>query len=389
MKPLLVSALLAALLLAQAAGCSAQPAGSQATPSPTPSPESVQSQDAVSVELSDDGVTVNGSAVEDGGPVEVGQDLRGADTSSASAQTAVVITQPGTYLLSGTLTNGQVAVDLGQNAADDPNATVTLILDGVDITCTSAPALIFQHAYDCADTQAEVTSPQVDTSAAGARVLLADGSENTLTSTSSGAAGALVSAVSLALSGQEMGDGLLTITSSSAGISGAVHLTLDSGRLVVQAQKAGLEATEEALSAITVNGGKLFVNAGQDGSSDGVASRGYVVVNGGEVVSLSAGEGLSAHSGIQIQGGSVLAMGSRVGPVDAGSEQPVLDWTFSAQQDAGVKLEINSESGETLLSYTTERPCTAFLFSSPQLTDPISCTVSVDGVPTEPSTAPT
>lgn len=383
MKPLLVSALLAALLLAQAAGCSGASAGSQAT-SPFPSSQSTQSPDPVSVQLSDDGVTVNGSAAEDGGPVAVGQTLRGADSGGSGSQTAVVITRPGTYRLSGTLTDGQVAVDLGPDAADDPTAVVTLILDGANITCSSAPALLFQHAYECADTEAAVTSPQVDTSAAGARILLADGSENSLTSTSAEAAGALVSAVSLTLSGQGSGDGLLTVSSSSAGIAGAVHLTLESGRLIVQAQNAGLEAAEEALSAITVNGGKLFVNAGQDGRSGGVVSGGYVVVNGGEVVALSADEGLSAHSGVQIHAGSVLALGNRVSPVDEGSEQPVLDWSFSAQQDAGIKLEITNESGETLLSYITERPCTAFLFSSPQLADPAACTVSADGVAVEP-----
>lgn len=377
MKALLVSALLAALLLAQAAGCSGQPAGSQATPSPTPSPQSVQSQDAVSVELSDDGVTVNGSAVENGGPVEAGQALRGSNASHTGAQTAVVITRSGTYRLSGTLTDGQVAVDLGTDAASDPDAVVTLILDGVDITCSSAPALVVENVYECADLTADITSPQVDTATAGISLVLADGSENTLTSTAADTSAALDSAMSLNVSGQEEGDGLLTVTSASAGIQSAAHLTLDSGRIIVQAQSAGLQANEEALSVITVNGGKLFVNAGQDGAGSAVASLGYVVVNGGELVALSA------SSGVQINGGSVLAMGSTVTPVDEGSAQAVLDRTFTEPQSAGVLLTIQDSQGEELLSYTLERDCTAFLFSSPQLTDAGSCTVTVGTVSAE------
>ena len=45
--------------------------------------------------------------------------------------------------------NGQIAVDLGEDAEEDPAAVVTLILNGVDITCTVAPAVIFYSVYEC------------------------------------------------------------------------------------------------------------------------------------------------------------------------------------------------------------------------------------------------
>lgn len=384
MKASLLSALLAALLLAQAAGCSDQSAG--ASPSPTPTPE--DSGASVSVVLSDSGVTVDGSAAANdaSSPVLVDQPLYGAAGDGDAS--AVVITQPGTYVLSGTLSDGQVAVDLGESAADDPDAVVTLILDGVDITCSSAPALVFQNVYECADITSGTAASQTDTSAAGAQLVLADGSDNTLTSTAPDAEGALTTAMSLALSGQEAGDGLLTVVSASTGISASVHLTVDSGRLVVQAQSTGLQAKSEALSVITVNGGKLFVNAGQNGSSDGVASQGSVVINGGELVSLADGAGLSAAGSVQIQGGSVLALGSRVNPADDSSGQAVLEWTFSDRQDAGAVLSIADPDGTELLSYTTERPCSALLFSSPQLTDAGSCTVSVNDVAQERASDP-
>ena len=212
---------------------------------------------------------------------------------------------------------------------------MTLILDGVDITCSSAPALVVENVYECADLTADITSPQVDTATAGISLVLADGSENTLTSTAADTSAALDSAMSLNVSGQEEGDGLLTVTSASAGIQSAAHLTLDSGRIIVRAQSAGLQANEAALSVITVNGG------------------------------------------------SVLAMGSTVTPVDEGSAQAVLDRTFTEPQSAGVLLTIQDSQGEELLSYTLERDCTAFLFSSPQLTDAGSCTVTVGTVSAE------
>ena len=69
--------------------------------------------------------------------------------AEAEGHTVVTITRPGTYRLSGSLSAGQVAVDLGKEARDDPGAVVTLILDNVDVTCSVAPALIFYNVYEC------------------------------------------------------------------------------------------------------------------------------------------------------------------------------------------------------------------------------------------------
>ena len=117
--------------------------------------------DATKIQLSDSKITVDGAAIstdsdqavyaahdivyyEDGKDFTYGEGTE-ADAHSqeeAQAHTVVHITQPGTYSLSGTLSAGQIAVDLGEDAAEDSGAVVTLILDGVDITCTVAPAVI-------------------------------------------------------------------------------------------------------------------------------------------------------------------------------------------------------------------------------------------------------
>ena len=62
------------------------------------------------------------------------------DPAEADEHTVVHITKPGTYVLTGSLDPGQIAVDLGEDAKDDPDAVVTLVLDNVDVTCTVAPA---------------------------------------------------------------------------------------------------------------------------------------------------------------------------------------------------------------------------------------------------------
>ena len=58
---------------------------------------------------------------------------------------------------------------------------MTLILNGVDITCTVAPAVIFYNVYECGSTDEDTASETVDTSAAGANVLIADGTINNVT----------------------------------------------------------------------------------------------------------------------------------------------------------------------------------------------------------------
>ena len=67
------------------------------------------------------------------------------EQSEADAHTVVHIAKPGTYVLSGKISLGQVAIDLGEDAETDPNAVVTIILNNVDITCKVAPAIIFYN----------------------------------------------------------------------------------------------------------------------------------------------------------------------------------------------------------------------------------------------------
>ena len=131
-----IASLLLGLAMAAAAlsGCGAQGRETAAQEFP----------DAVSIVLSDDGIIVDGKAVstDESAAVHTAHDIvcyeSGRDftygegteadehtAEEAEAHTVVHITQPGTYALSGTLSAGQIAVDLGEDAEDDPAAVVT------------------------------------------------------------------------------------------------------------------------------------------------------------------------------------------------------------------------------------------------------------------------
>ena len=111
------------------------------------------SADATKIDLSDKGITVSGAKIsnEETAAVYVANDivfyLEGQDFTygegtkddehsqeEADKHTVVHITKPGQYVLSGKLSAGQIAVDLGEDAEDDPNAVVTLVLNNVEIT---------------------------------------------------------------------------------------------------------------------------------------------------------------------------------------------------------------------------------------------------------------
>lgn len=149
--------------------------------------------------LSQDQVTLDGQVLSEGedGAVTLSHDIvyyqegQGSDYGEGTAQEehsageadahlVVTIREAGTYRVSGELTQGQLAVDLGEDAQDDPSAVVTVILDGVDVTCTVAPAFMVYNVYECGSTDVETASPTVDTAAAGINVVLADADGNGL-----------------------------------------------------------------------------------------------------------------------------------------------------------------------------------------------------------------
>ena len=156
-----------------------------------------EKEDAVGIVLSDKGVTVDGGAkdavfvshdivyyqdldtYEGGNPYGEGTASERHSAQEADAHTVVNITAPGTYRVSGTLSAGQLRIDLGERARYDPQAVVNLILDNVDITCTVAPAILFQNVYECDGFRSvRNATPDVDTTDAGANLILAMGSVN-------------------------------------------------------------------------------------------------------------------------------------------------------------------------------------------------------------------
>ena len=289
------------------------------------------------IHFSDNGITFNGKAVTDKGDIYAKNDIvfyeegkgetygEGSDSDAhskadADGHTVLHITRPGTYTLKGSLSKGQVAIDLGEDAKKDESAVVTLILDGVNINCDVAPAVIFYNVYECGDK--ENPTKDVDTASAGANVILADGSENIINGSyvariydpdtvengdTSNAKkrhkydGAFYSKMSMNIDG----NGSLIINADNEGLDSEMHLTINGGDIEINSGNDGINTNEDNVSVTTLNGGKLKIKVtGKTGEGDGIDSNGWLVINSGSLIaeacSSSMDSGIDTDKGIFI-----------------------------------------------------------------------------------------
>lgn len=325
--------------------------------------------DAKSIKLSEDKIEVDDSAsvvlggeivyyhdrdeYESGNPYGEGTEKDKHTEEEAAEHELVTITKPGKYIISGKM-KGQLAVDLGENAKDDPKAKVTLIFNGADITCEIAPAVIFYNVYECG---------KEDTSEAGANVVITDGSVNYINGANvakiykdDGEAkklhkydGAFYSRMSMIIDGGEEDTGVLNIEAENEGLNSEMHLTINGGNINISAQDDGINANEDGVSVITVNGGGIIVSGGLGAEGDGIDSNGKIVINGGKLWAFGNGRtgdgGIDADMGITVNGGSVAAFGSRNDSVTALGDVACVQLSFASVRSGGSYVEFVDENG--------------------------------------------
>ncbi|MBQ7035051.1 MAG: carbohydrate-binding domain-containing protein, partial [Clostridia bacterium] len=269
----------------------------------------------------------------------------------------------------------------------DPTQKVTLILNGVDIECTVASGIVFAETYECDNQweEAQAHSHTVDTAEAGANIILADASTNTVsgtnifrllkakykddTSTDAYPAqkkllkvdGGLYSYRSLNIGGGEKGDGVLKIESGFEGMGSELHLTVNGGNVNIFSQDDGINVNEDGVSVLTVNGGTLHIAAGLGDEGDGIDSNGYLVINGGTVISSAnpaADSGMDSDCGSYVNGGTVVALGSAMDwakAEDAKADQAVMNLRFGAAQSADEAIIITDQKDQIVFAYDPEK----------------------------------
>lgn len=256
------------------------------------------------------------------------------------------------------------------------------------------------NVYECGSTDEETAAPTVDTAAAGINVVLADGSENTFTSShvariyEEGTTdklhkydGAFYSKMSMNIGGESEGTGVLNIDGDNEGLDSELHLTINGGVINIRAQNDGINTNEDGVSVTTINGGTLQINAGLGAEGDGIDSNGHLVINGGNVYSTanerSGDGGLDADGDILLNGGYVVALGTRNDAVSEDSQQEFMELSFASTLPAGSEIVLADADGNGLLTFTTEKAAQSLTFSSADLKQNVDYTLTVDGVTQE------
>lgn len=197
----------------------------------------------------------------------------------------ITVTAEGTYLFTGTLTDGQIVV----NVKDTEK--VQIVLDNASITSSDSAAIYVK----CAD-----------------KVFLTTAKDSTNTvssSTTTNIDAAIFSKEDLTLNGQ----GTLTVTCDNGhGVVSKDDLKVTSGTYKITAAKKGLDGKD----SVRIADGTISITAGTDGiHSDNAdeTDKGFVYIKGGTISITAGDDGVHATSTLTIKGGKITVKKSYEG----------------------------------------------------------------------------
>ena len=211
--------------------------------------------------------------------LEQNPDVSDAKSLTVSEGQTVNITEEGTYVISGTASNCTIKVEV------DKESKVQLVLNGVNITNESSPAIYVVSADKCF-----ITS-QGENSLSVTGTFDSDGDTNT--------DAVIFSKDDLVFNGT----GTLTIDSSNNGISGKDDIKFTGGTYNITSVNDSIEAKD----SISVYNGTFTINSSKDGfhseDSDDDTKGTLYIADGTFNVTVKS-DGLQATTAVQIDGGT-------------------------------------------------------------------------------------
>lgn len=276
------------LLMLGAAGCSAGKAEDSAEEtSDITEDELFTERDMAGTYDADEAIVItlaDGSSSCDGKGVSIDGDV-------------ITIESEGTYLLSGSLPEGQIIVDT------DSSSKVQLVLSGADISCTDSAAIYVINADKVFLTLDEGTENSVSTTGEFAETeegidaavyskddLVLNGSAALAVTCAYGHG--IVSKDDLKLTG-----GSYTITAAGQGLSGNDSVRIKDGTYQITVGGKGIKSD----TAIYLVGGDITIDA----ADDAVHSNGICTISEGSYCLASGDDGVHADGALQIDGGRI------------------------------------------------------------------------------------
>jgi len=257
------------------------------------------------------------------------------------------ITQKGIYILSGNL-DGQIRINT--------NETVILVLYEAVINSPYSTAILFENAYEFDNSVFDLEEAKLlDISHAGAQIIITDGTENTIKSGKKGEkdGSAIHTSVSLLISGETLGDGILNINAKRKGIETEKHLFINGGKIRISSQEDAIKAKSSKDNMVIIRGGKILMNSGLGSQGEEINSGGYVILDGGEVISASNPHKIGSEviKETIVNGGSVFSLGSFMDKISSLSVQPSMKLIFDSEIDPSSIITIKDSDGYDLISY--------------------------------------
>lgn len=141
--------------------------------------------------------------------------------------------------------------------------------------------------------------------------------------------------MSMNVSGEIAGDGVLNITGDNEGLDTELHLTINGGVINIDAANDGINTNEDNVSVTTINGG------------------------------------------------TVVALGNMFDAISSDSEQNYLTLTLSEPVLCGDEVELTGTDGSALFDFTAPKTASMILLSGADIEDGAEYTLTVNGTERE------
>lgn len=256
--------------------------------------------------------------------IELGDKITVTGEGATVENNKLTITAAGTYSIKGTLNDGQIIVNAGDNDK------VYIILNGVNITCSNNAPIYVKNAKKAIISLADNTENSVK-----------DGEKYTLEDTTSDEPNAAIFSKSDLIF---IGNGSLKVDAKyKNGIVSKDDLKIQSGNITVNAVADGIKGKD----SVVVTDGNVIVTSGEDGiksTNDEDAKKGYVLIEGGKINITAEQDGIQAETNIFFKDGD-LTINSGGGSQNAPAK---------VEQGPGMGKQFDPNAGKTTQTTSEE-----------------------------------